>query len=159
MFKIGDEIISSIDVAYGAPVEAPTVPEKEGHTFSGWTNLPETMPANDVEITGSYTAGTYEAVFKIGDEVIATIRADFGTVIDIPNAPEKEGYTFSGWGDVPATMPAKNIEITGSYIVNVYKAVFKIGDEILSIVEVPFGEQGGLHFRRMVLPPGDHART
>ena len=140
VFKIGDEIISSIDVAYGAPVEAPTVPEKEGHTFSGWTNLPETMPANDVEITGSYTAGTYEAVFKIGDEVIATIRADFGTVIDIPNAPEKEGYTFSGWGDVPATMPAKNIEITGSYIVNVYKAVFKIGDEILSIVEVPFGE-------------------
>ena len=140
VFKIGDETLSTIEVAYGAEFDAPTVPEKEGHTFSGWTNLPATMPANDIEVTGSYTAGNYEAVFKIGDEVIAVIRADFGSIIEIPNAPAKDGYTFSGWGDVPATMPAKNIEITGSYIANVYNAVFKIGDEILSIVEVPFGE-------------------
>ena len=140
VFKIGDETLSTIEVAYGAEFDAPTVPEKEGHTFSGWTNLPATMPAGDVEITGAYTAGQFEAVFKIGDEVIAVIRADYGTAIEIPAAPEKEGHTFNGWADVPATMPGKDIEITGSYTVNVYKAVFKIDEEVISTVEVAYGD-------------------
>ncbi|MDE7474511.1 MAG: InlB B-repeat-containing protein, partial [Duncaniella sp.] len=140
VFKIGDEVVSTVEVAYGEAIEAPAVADKEGHTFSGWTNLPATMPANDVEITGTYTAGTYEAIFKIGDEVIATIRASFGSELEIPAAPEKEGYTFAGWADLPATMPARDLEIIGSYTVNVYKAVFKLGEEVLTVLEVPYGE-------------------
>ena len=29
--------------------------------------------------------------------------------------PVKEGYTFSGWSDIPATMPAHDITVTGSF--------------------------------------------
>ena len=35
----------------------------EGYTFSGWSEIPETMPAKDVTtITGSYTATAIEAI-------------------------------------------------------------------------------------------------
>lgn len=53
-FKIGDEVIVSDSVAYGASVEAPAAPEKEGHTFGGWEDVPRTMPAKDVVVEGSY---------------------------------------------------------------------------------------------------------
>ena len=64
---------------------------------------------------------------------------DFGAKIDAPAAPESEGQTFSGWYLLPETMPAQDLEITGNYVANIYKAVFKIGDEVISTVEVPFG--------------------
>lgn len=34
------------------------------------------------------------------------------------NIPVKEGHTFSGWSDIPATMPAEDIIVEGSYIVD-----------------------------------------
>ncbi|MBR3855188.1 MAG: hypothetical protein IKM65_03395, partial [Bacteroidaceae bacterium] len=36
----------------------------------------------------------------------------------LPTPDEKPGYIFSGWVDVPATMPAEDIVIEGSYIVD-----------------------------------------
>jgi hypothetical protein len=33
-------------------------PTKEGYTFSGWSEIPETMPAHDVTVTGSFTLDT-----------------------------------------------------------------------------------------------------
>ena len=91
---------------------------KEGHSFSGWEGLPETMPAHDVTVTGSFTINIYKAVFKIGDEVIATKEVVYGEPIPEVDAPEKEGHTFAGWQSVPEAMPAHDIEIYGSYTVN-----------------------------------------
>ena len=36
-------------------------------------------------------------------------------LLDIPT---KEGHTFSGWNETPATMPAEDIVIQGRYIVD-----------------------------------------
>ena len=86
---------------------------KEGHSFSGWEGLPETMPAHDVTVTGSFIVNIYKAVFKIGDEVIATKEVVYGEPIPEVEAPEKEGHTFAGWQSVPETMPAHDIEMDG----------------------------------------------
>ena len=40
---------------YGASVTAAATPSKSGYIFHGWTGVPETMPANDVTVTGYYT--------------------------------------------------------------------------------------------------------
>lgn len=29
--------------------------------------------------------------------------------------PTEEGYTFSGWSEIPVTMPAKDVTITGNF--------------------------------------------
>ncbi len=138
-FKIDDEIIASQTLEYGTPVSAPSVSEKEGHTFSGWSNVPETMPARDVEISASYTVNTYSLTFQIGDEVVSTAKMAYGAEITAPEAPAKEGYTFSGWGVVPATMPAQDLVFTGTYDVNSYALVFKIGDELFYSTQLTYG--------------------
>ena len=127
-----------------------TAPEKEGYTFTGWevTGLPAdvdttkatisfTMPANNVTLKAQYTENapeTYE--LKVTDATI-TLK-DGGAVADltavpvgtelVATAPEKDGYTFTGWevaglsADVDTTkatitfkMPANDVEISAIY--------------------------------------------
>lgn len=40
---------------YGDAIELIGEPTMEGYVFSGWSEIPETMPANDVTIEGTFT--------------------------------------------------------------------------------------------------------
>ena len=51
----------------------------------------------------------------------------------------KEGYTFSGWGDVAETVPAGDVTYEGSYTVNKYLVTFKIDDEVISSESLDYG--------------------
>ena len=44
----------------------------QGHTFTVWQNVPTTMPAKDVIITGAYSINKYLITFKIGEDVVQT---------------------------------------------------------------------------------------
>ena len=116
-------------VAYGTMLTAIDAPEKEGHTFSGWSGLPATMPASDVTVSGTFTINKYLVTFKIGDEVIYSEALEYGATIVIPEAPEKEGYTFDGWGEVAATVPAGDVTYEGSYSVNSYLLTYVVDGE------------------------------
>ena len=140
-FRIGEEILFTGEQPYGSEIVAPEVPEREGYTFSGWGEVPATMPSRNLEITGSYDPLKYTLTFKIDEEVIFSESVDFGSVIVAPEAPEKEGYSFTGWGVVPATMPASDLELTGTYEINYYNLVFKVGDEVVLSAQVPYGTE------------------
>lgn len=140
-FRIGDEILFTGEQPYGSEIVAPEVPEREGYTFSGWGEVPATMPSRNLEITGSYDPLKYTLTFKIDEEVIFSESVDCGSVIVAPEAPEKEGYSFTGWGVVPATMPASDLELTGTYEINYYNLVFKVGDEVVLSAQVPYGTE------------------
>ena len=96
------------------PITPEAAPTKDGYTFSGWSEIPSTMPAYDVTITGTFAINQYTITYKIDDEVYQTESVDYGSTITPPNAPEREGYTFE-WIDVPEAMPAHDITIIGSY--------------------------------------------
>lgn len=140
-FRIGEEILFTGEQPYGSEIVAPEVPEREGYTFSGWGEVPATMPSRNLEITGSYDPLKYTLTFKIDEEVIFSESVDCGSVIEAPEAPEKEGYSFTGWGVVPATMPASDLELTGTYEINYYNLVFKVGDEVVLSAQVPYGTE------------------
>ena len=62
----------------------------------------------------------YTVTYKITgdhftDTVIASQHYTMGKTIKAPKAPAHSGYTFSGWKDLPKTMPEKDITVTGSY--------------------------------------------
>ena len=140
VFKIGDDVIDTKTFVFGDAVTAPEAPAKEGHTFAGWQDVPETMPAHDIEIQGSYTVNKYALTYKVDGAEYKVVEVAFGTTI-VPEAdPVKEGYTFSGWQGLPETMPAHAVEATGTFSINSYKAVFKIGDEIIDTKTIVFGD-------------------
>ena len=140
VFKIGEEVIDTKTIVFGEAVTAPEAPAKEGHTFAGWQNVPETMPAHDIEILGLYTVNKYMLTYKVDGAEYKTVEVEYGTTLTAEADPVKEGYTFSGWEGLPETMPAHDVEVTGSFSINSYKAVFKIGEEVIDTKTIVFGE-------------------
>ncbi len=97
----------------GATITPPANPEREGHTFNGWTNLPETMPAADTQVSASFTANSYTVTYYLDGEVYTTQDYDYGATITPPEVTVDEGYEFAGWQLLPETMPAANLTIYG----------------------------------------------
>lgn len=139
-YVVDGEVYATDSIEYGAAITPIAEPVKEGYTFSGWSEVPETMPANEVKVYGTYTVNSYTVTFKIGDEVIFSESMAYGTEIVAPEAPEKEGYTFDGWGEVAATVPASDVTYEGTYTVNVYNVYYYVGDELVHTAEVAYGE-------------------
>ena len=113
---------------YGSSITVQTAPTKDGYTFSGWTVVgatPDaenkfTMPANDVTISGYWTANKYTITFdantgkfsdstatkKIENKDFDTdVSADIATIV--ANTLVKDGYTFAGWADTADAESAK----------------------------------------------------
>ena len=138
-YMVDDKTYKTIEVEYGATITAETEPTKEGYTFSGWSGIPATMPAKDVTITGSFTKGEYQLTYVVDGQAYKTIRMDYGDVITPEATPEKEGYTFSGWNEIPATMPAKDVTVTGTFVINKYTLTYIVDGETYKTYEVEFG--------------------
>lgn len=126
---------------YCATIEPLSAPEKEGHTFSGWSEIPKTMPARDVVITGTFSANSYKIIYKVDGQAYQEVTVVYGSSITAIDEPTKEGYTFSGWSELPETMPAKDVEITGTFIVNQYRLSFVVEGDTLSCTMVDYGEK------------------
>ena len=99
----------------GDPIEPIENLEKEGHTFSGWSEIPATMPANDVTVTGTFTLNKYKLTYMLDGEIYKSYELEYKAIIIPEEAPIKESYTFDGWSEIPALMPANDVIITGSF--------------------------------------------
>ena len=126
------------DYAVDADVSI-TAPKKEGYTFTGWevtglsadvdttkATITFKMPANNVTLTPQYT----EIVPEKYTVTMGEKNTDYAVDADVSiTAPEKEGYTFTGWdvtglsADVDTTsetitfkMPANNVTLTPQYM-------------------------------------------
>ena len=138
--KDGSDVTDLTAVRVGTELVA-TAPEKDGYTFTGWevTGLPAdvdttkatisfTMPANNVTLKAQYTENAPKTyTVTMGEE-----ETDYAVDADVSiTAPEKDGYTFTGWevtglpADVDTTkatitfkMPANNVTLDPQYIEN-----------------------------------------
>ena len=151
-----------------------TAPEKDGFTFTGWevTGLPADvdttkatisfkMPANNVTLKAQYTENAPKTyTVTMGEEV-----KDYAVDADVSiTAPEKDGYTFTGWevtglpADVDTTkatisfkMPANNVTLKAQYTENAPKThkldvsdatiTLKDGGAVADLKAVPAGTE------------------
>ncbi|MBR3439094.1 MAG: InlB B-repeat-containing protein, partial [Clostridia bacterium] len=94
-WKVDGESYKNETVPFGTEISKPDDPAKDGYTFKWVDQIPETMPAQDVTINGSFTPVEYTATFV--DENGKTVEAVKFTVetdsIKEPAVPEKAGYT------------------------------------------------------------------
>ena len=152
--KDGSAVADLTAVPAGTELVA-IAPEKDGYTFTGWEKegLPADanidgatvtfkMPANKVTLNAKYIANAPET-YKLDVTDAQVTLKDGGAVADltavrvgtelVATAPEKDGYTFTGWevtglpADVDTTkatitfkMPANNVTLTPQYEKNTY---------------------------------------
>ena len=138
-YTLDGEEYKTAEVDYGTALTPEEAPVKEGYTFSGWSEIPETMPANDVTVTGTFTANKYKLTYMVDGEEYKASEVDYGTVITAEAVPTKEGYTFSGWSEIPSTMPAEDVTVTGTFTVNKYTITYMVDDAVLMTEEVAYG--------------------
>lgn len=137
-------VVDGIEVAserltQGESIIAPEIGEREGYTFNGWEDLPDVMPAGDLTVYGSFSVNKYMITFEIDGEVILSDYLEYGAVIIVPDVPEREGYTFNGWGYVAKTVPAKDVTYKGTFIVNEYVLTYLVDNDTLYTYTLSYG--------------------
>ena len=138
-YMIDNQVYKTLDVEYGATITQEPVPTKEGYTFSGWSGVPERMPAHDVTVTGTFTVNKYILMYILDAKEYKTLEVDYGTAITPEPDPVKEGYTFSGWSEIPKTMPARTVIITGTFTINSYRLTYLLNGEEYKQQTVTYG--------------------
>ena len=139
IYEVDGESYHSEEIAFGTAITPLAAPQKEGKTFSGWSEIPATMPAHDVKVIGSFSLNSYMVKFVVDGKVIYEKSQAYGSKIVVPTVEEKEGYTFSGFGDVDETVPAHDVTYNGSYIANKYKVTFVADGMVVSETEMEYG--------------------
>ena len=124
-------------VLYEAPITKPDDPEKDGYTFAGWTpDVVETMPAEDVTYTATWTINQYSITYDLAGGTLAegetnptsyTIESEDITLVN----PTREGYTFEGWIGTDLKEPTFEVTIAKGSIGNrSYTATWTVGTKI-----------------------------
>ena len=104
----------SYDVVYNAAITPEPDPTKEGYSFSGWSEIPETMPAHDVTISGTFDINIYKLTYIMDNKVYKETKYEYGATI-IPE-PQPEGdYASFEWINQPQTMPAHDVVVYAVY--------------------------------------------
>ena len=140
-WKVDGEVVGTTTETFGQPIADFNYDAPVGSTFSGWLDKPETMPDNEnLVINGTLRADIHTITWKVNGEVIATTNAVYGAEIADYDYTAPTGYTFSGWTDKPATMPANNIEVNGTTTIKTYTVKWTINGEYYDSTEVKYGE-------------------
>lgn len=60
-------------------------------------------------------ATLYNLIYMVDGEEYKTVQLAEGDAITPEANPTKDGYTFSGWSEIPTTMPAHDVTVTGTF--------------------------------------------
>ncbi len=132
--------VGETEVKYGEAIADFEYTAPAGYTFGGWTDKPDTMPANDIVVNGTTVANGYKVVWKVNGEKVGETVVSYGDAIADYDYTAPEGYEFSGWTDKPETMPANEIVVNGTTTPKTYTVTWKVGDDFTTTTEVKYGE-------------------
>lgn len=138
-YILDDKEFYKEDLSAGSSIIPKEVPQKEGYFFSGWKDLPSTMPTHNVTVKGTYIVNKYKVTFAADGKVVSETEMEYGTPIVAPEAPAKEGHTFVGWGNVDKTVPAHDATYTAEYKVNSYKLTYILNGNVFAEDSIAYG--------------------
>ena len=150
-FYVDGALYQTVPTDFGAQIDAPADPVKEGYTFTGWDPVPGTMGAADASFDAVFSINTYDAVFNVDGSVYATVPTEYGAQIAEPADPVKEGYTFTGWTPEVGVMPEGGASFDAVFTANTYDANFYVDGILYETVPTEFGAQ--------IIAPADPVKT
>lgn len=113
-YMVDGNVYKTYQIEEGESILSEPYPSREGYTFSGWSEIPKTMPAHDVTVTGTFTINNYKLIYMIDDKVYKEIMYEYGASITPEPQPEGNYVTFE-WKNLPQTMPAHDVVVYASY--------------------------------------------
>ena len=119
-----------------------TATPNEGYHFVKWSNdvteNPYTFAVDkDLALTATFDAKEYNLIYMVDGVEYKKVPVKFGSTITPEAFPTKVGYTFSGWGEIPATMPTSDVTVNGTFAINKYTFTFDTdgGSEVAGITQ------------------------
>ncbi|MBQ2743378.1 MAG: InlB B-repeat-containing protein, partial [Oscillospiraceae bacterium] len=123
----GEGSIPSFTKRTGTNVALSTaIPTRENYTFKGWAEAADATDAEyqpgglydgdaDATLYAVWEANKYTVTYLVDGEEYKSYELAYGEAITPEAEPEKSGYIFSGWSEIPETMPAEDVTITGTF--------------------------------------------
>ncbi|MBR5773069.1 MAG: InlB B-repeat-containing protein, partial [Clostridia bacterium] len=150
-YKVDGEYYEAQAYEEGDTITAPAEPTKDGYTFVGWSDGTNTYTSAQVSAMTMGTSDiTFNAVFQssavttynvtwVFDNGTANLVVPYaaGDPITPPAAPEKTGYEFIGWDNIPATMPSQDITITAQWEAIDYTLTYSFTGDVPAGVTAP----------------------
>ncbi|GKX67498.1 hypothetical protein rsdtw13_27560 [Clostridium sp. TW13] len=130
-------------VEYGHGATAPEVQLREGYTFAGWDKSFDHITGN-VTVKATYTSNHYDVTFQNydGTQIGTAQSVEYGHGATAPEAPVREGYTFTGW-DKSFDHITGNVTVKATYTINHYTVTFQNydGTQIGTAQSVEYGNE------------------
>lgn len=114
VYLVDNEVYKTVEVKYGFSITPEAVPQKEGYSFSGWSDIPKAMPDHAVTVTGTFNINSYKLTYVLDDKVYKETMYEYGATITPEPQPEGDFATFE-WTNLPQTMPAHDVVVYANY--------------------------------------------
>gem|GEM_PF-1107914 len=147
----GGSAVNPIEQNYGTTIEKSADPTKEGHSFAGWFKdetlttawnfNTDTMPINGTTLYAKWDVISYNVKYYVDSEVFLDKTVNYGESVPKPTDPTKTGYAFKGWGEIPETMPAKNLEFYAIFEINSYTITYMIDGVTVNTPTYKYGAE------------------
>jgi hypothetical protein len=72
------------------------------------------MPGHDLTVTAIYSVNEYKLTYILDGKVYAEVFVPYGERINPLEVEVDKTRTFDGWNNLPETMPAYDVTVTGT---------------------------------------------
>ncbi|MBE6553138.1 MAG: hypothetical protein E7666_02230 [Ruminococcaceae bacterium] len=140
-YFVDGELVKTLTCQYGDTITAHAYQPAAGRSFLGWVALPEKMPAGNLDVYGSTVIKTYRLDYYVDGQLLYSDLYEYDALIEKRADPTREGYTFSGWGDVARRMPERDVRLDASFTRNQYRVFYYVDGEQVGSATYSYGEK------------------
>lgn len=115
-----EDVISSTTVNYGSKITKFPSTSVSGYDFKGWEPPTSTVIKGDTTFRATFEPKKYTVTWSGYTDGPLVQEYKYGEVINVPEAPEKEGYTFTKWDKTIPSAVTMNIKFTAQFRINQY---------------------------------------
>jgi len=115
-----EELVSSTTVNYGSKITRFPSTSVSGYDFKGWEPSTSTVIKEDTTFRATFESKKYTVTWSGYTDGPLVQEYKYGEAIEVPEAPEKEGYTFTKWDKTIPSAVTTNLKFTAQFTINQY---------------------------------------
>lgn len=139
VYKVNGKVEKSEKLYFGETInefiyDYPT----EYMTFTGFGEVPDTMPSHNLEFNGYTENITFNVIYKVDGEEVYRDPYYYNDIIIIRQPENKLHYDFSGWSQAPQKMPANDVIVEGTFEKHLYTLTYVVNNSIVNVIQLPY---------------------